>query len=114
MSGHLAAIIGGAAGAVAMVGIVIVICFCISHKRTITRTSETGSSDPSVQGKFCTIYVYSRVSKRQFNVKNNQLTVFYDNLQWEDMLGLSCPYEKQGALRWKNCLLPQKISVIKI
>ncbi|KAE8021240.1 hypothetical protein FH972_007148 [Carpinus fangiana] len=50
MSGHLAAIIGGAAGAVALVGIVIFfIWFCLSHKRSVSRTSETGSSDPSIQ-----------------------------------------------------------------
>lgn len=50
MSGHLAAIIGAAVGAVALVGIVIFfIWFFLSHKRSISRTSETGSSDPSVQ-----------------------------------------------------------------
>ncbi|XP_041006963.1 proline-rich receptor-like protein kinase PERK1 isoform X2 [Juglans microcarpa x Juglans regia] len=50
MSGHLAAITAGAAGAVALVGIVIFfIWLCLSRKRTPTRTSETGSSDPSVQ-----------------------------------------------------------------
>ncbi|XP_075651738.1 putative serine/threonine-protein kinase PBL3 isoform X2 [Castanea sativa] len=50
MSGHLAAIIGAAAGAVALVGIVIFfIWFCLSHQRSAARTSETGSSDPSVQ-----------------------------------------------------------------
>ncbi|XP_030953407.1 probable serine/threonine-protein kinase PBL3 isoform X1 [Quercus lobata] len=50
MSRHLAAIIGAAAGAVALVGIVIFfIWFCLSHKRSVSRTSETGSSDPSVQ-----------------------------------------------------------------
>ncbi|GLT73478.1 hypothetical protein SLA2020_453350 [Shorea laevis] len=50
MSGHLAAIIGGAAGALALVGIVIFfIWFCLSHKRSVSRTSETGSSEPSSQ-----------------------------------------------------------------
>ncbi|KAF5725598.1 receptor-like protein kinase HERK 1 isoform X2 [Tripterygium wilfordii] len=50
MSGTLAAILGGAAGAVALVGIVVFfIWYCLSHKRSISRTSETGSSDPSVQ-----------------------------------------------------------------
>ncbi|KAK4367321.1 hypothetical protein RND71_011113 [Anisodus tanguticus] len=50
MSRTLAAIVGGAAGAVALVVIVVVILwFCIFHKRSISRTSETGSSDPSVQ-----------------------------------------------------------------
>ncbi|KAJ8546476.1 hypothetical protein K7X08_019059 [Anisodus acutangulus] len=50
MSRTLTAIVGGAAGAVALVVIVVVILwFCIFHKRSISRTSETGSSDPSVQ-----------------------------------------------------------------
>ncbi|KAI4350423.1 hypothetical protein L6164_004880 [Bauhinia variegata] len=51
MSRTLAAILGGAAGAVALVGIVIVfLWFCLSHQRSVSRTSETGSSDPS-QGR---------------------------------------------------------------
>ncbi|KAA8548303.1 hypothetical protein F0562_004732 [Nyssa sinensis] len=50
MSRSLAAILGGAAGAVALVGIIIIIIwFCLSHNRSVPRTSETGSSDPSVQ-----------------------------------------------------------------
>uniref|UniRef100_A0A2P2JS48 non-specific serine/threonine protein kinase n=1 Tax=Rhizophora mucronata TaxID=61149 RepID=A0A2P2JS48_RHIMU len=49
MSGTLAAILGGAAGAVALVGIIIIIWFCLSHKKSISRTSETGSSEPSIQ-----------------------------------------------------------------
>lgn len=53
MSTILAAILGGAAGAVALVGMVItVIWFCLFHNRSAGRTSETGSSDPSVQGNF--------------------------------------------------------------
>ncbi|RXH69699.1 hypothetical protein DVH24_037483 [Malus domestica] len=50
MSASLAAILGGAAGAVALVGIsILLIWFCISRSRSVSRTSETGSSDPSVQ-----------------------------------------------------------------
>ncbi|EEF49322.1 proline-rich receptor-like protein kinase PERK8 isoform X2 [Ricinus communis] len=50
MSKTLAAILGGAAGVVALVGIVIfLIWFCLSHKKSVSRTSETGSSDPSIQ-----------------------------------------------------------------
>ncbi|GMI67100.1 hypothetical protein like AT3G26700 [Hibiscus trionum] len=52
MSRNLAAILGGAAGAVALVVIVgLLIWFCLFHKRDVSRTSETGSSDPSVQGR---------------------------------------------------------------
>ncbi|GMH23857.1 hypothetical protein Nepgr_025700 [Nepenthes gracilis] len=50
MSGTLAAILGGAAGGVALVGIIVIlIWFCLFHSRSISRTSETGSSDPSIQ-----------------------------------------------------------------
>ncbi|CAA2987552.1 nodulation receptor kinase [Olea europaea subsp. europaea] len=50
MSRTLAAILGGAAGAVALAGIlVIILWYCLFHRRSVTRTSETGSSDPSVQ-----------------------------------------------------------------
>ncbi|TKY46248.1 Proline-rich receptor protein kinase PERK3 [Spatholobus suberectus] len=50
MSKTLAAILGGTAGAMALVGMVILIVliwFCLSHNRSVSRTSETGSSDPS-------------------------------------------------------------------
>ena len=57
MSTPLAAIVGGAAGAVALVGIVIlVIWFCLFRNRSVSRTSETGSSDPSVQGNFISCF----------------------------------------------------------
>ncbi|KAI8018510.1 Nodulation receptor kinase [Camellia lanceoleosa] len=50
MSTTLAAILGGAAGAVALVGIVIVVLwFFLFRNRSVSRTSETGSSDPSIQ-----------------------------------------------------------------
>lgn len=58
MSASLAAILGGAAGAVAWVGIVIILVgFCLSRNRSVSRTSETGSSDPSIQGNSYIIYV---------------------------------------------------------
>ncbi|KAF5179868.1 Nodulation receptor kinase [Thalictrum thalictroides] len=50
MSRTLAALLGGAAGAVVLVGfLVILLWFCLSPNRSISRTSETGSSDPSLQ-----------------------------------------------------------------
>lgn len=50
MSTTLAAILGGAAGAVALVLILIIIIWClIFHSRNISRPSETTSSDRSVQ-----------------------------------------------------------------
>ncbi|CAM9003493.1 unnamed protein product [Rhodiola kirilowii] len=49
MSRTLAVIIGGAAGALIFVLIVILLVwFCVSRNRSISRTSETGSSDPSI------------------------------------------------------------------
>ncbi|KAL8139946.1 hypothetical protein V2J09_005967 [Rumex salicifolius] len=48
MSWTLAEILGGAAGAVALVVIIaIAICCCFLKNRGVSRTSETGSSDPS-------------------------------------------------------------------
>ncbi|KAB1201355.1 Nodulation receptor kinase [Morella rubra] len=85
MSGHLAAIIGGAAGAVAMVGIVIVICFCISHKRTITRTSETGSSDPSVQvGRHVGVELSLRETRR---FEMEELSLATKNFSDKNLIG---------------------------
>lgn len=50
MSRTLAAILGGAAGAMALVVIfVILLWFCLFHHRCISRNSDTGSSDPSIQ-----------------------------------------------------------------
>ncbi|GAU48071.1 hypothetical protein TSUD_324940 [Trifolium subterraneum] len=52
MSISLAAIIGGAAGAVALVGIsILLIWFCLFRQTSVSRTSETGSSDPSQVGR---------------------------------------------------------------
>ncbi|KAK4272254.1 hypothetical protein QN277_020838 [Acacia crassicarpa] len=52
MSRNLAATVGGAAGAVALVGIVILlIWFCLFHKSGVSRNSETGSSDHSQVGR---------------------------------------------------------------
>lgn len=64
MSRTLAAILGGAAGVVALVGIVIFIWFCLSHKKSVSRTSETGSSDPSSQGTAFIIHVARGVQKQ--------------------------------------------------
>ncbi|XP_065868355.1 receptor-like protein kinase HERK 1 isoform X2 [Euphorbia lathyris] len=50
MSKTLAAILGGAAGVVALVGIgIFLIWFCLFRKKNLSRTSETGSSDPSTR-----------------------------------------------------------------
>lgn len=49
MSVTLAAIFGAAAGAVALMGIIFFLSwFCLYRNRSVSRTSETGSSEPSV------------------------------------------------------------------
>lgn len=76
MSKTLAAILGGAAGAVALVGIlVITIWYCIFRGRNVSRTSETGSSDPSVQGSFA--YMWTKV---HYHIHHNYLMVKTFNL----------------------------------
>lgn len=48
MSRTLAAIVGGAAGAMALLGVVIFVAwFFLCNNRSASRTSETDSSDPS-------------------------------------------------------------------
>ncbi|EHA8589998.1 serine/threonine-protein kinase CDG1 [Cocos nucifera] len=48
MSGTLAAALGGAAGAVALVGMVVIfVWYCLWRSRSVSRTSETNSSEPS-------------------------------------------------------------------
>lgn len=64
MSGNLAAILGGAAGAVALVGIIILlIWYCLSKNRSVSRNSETGSSDPSFPGNAYVICVSYKISE---------------------------------------------------
>ncbi|XP_074561755.1 putative leucine-rich repeat receptor-like protein kinase At5g49770 [Curcuma longa] len=50
MSRALAAALGGAAGAMTVVGITVMfVCYCLVRNRSISKTSETNSSDPSIQ-----------------------------------------------------------------
>lgn len=52
MSAILAAAIGGAVGALALIALfVFLLWFCVFRRKNLSRTSETGSSDPSTQGK---------------------------------------------------------------
>ncbi|KAG8656066.1 probable serine/threonine-protein kinase PBL28 isoform X2 [Manihot esculenta] len=65
MSKTLAAIVGGAAGVVALVGIVIfLIWFCLSHRMSVSRTSETGSSEPSQGGRQLGVELSIREARR--------------------------------------------------
>ncbi|XP_022751828.1 putative serine/threonine-protein kinase isoform X2 [Durio zibethinus] len=65
MSRTLAATFGGSAGAVALLGIVgLLMWFCLFHKRGVSRTSETGSSDPSLQGRHLGVESSLREARR--------------------------------------------------
>lgn len=76
MSRPLAAIVGGAAGAVAFVGIVVVlIWYCLFHSRSASRTSETGSSEPSYQGNFRHLCAISILRRSQFLTATNCISV---------------------------------------
>nr|TKR84491.1 receptor-like protein kinase HERK 1 isoform X1 [Populus alba] len=65
MSRTLAAILGGAAGVMALAGVVIFVLWCLYHKKTLSRTSETGSSETSVQvGRHAGIELSSQEARR--------------------------------------------------
>ncbi|CAI9111639.1 OLC1v1011902C1 [Oldenlandia corymbosa var. corymbosa] len=86
MSRTLAAILGGAAGAVALVGIVIlVIRFWFFSARTISRTSETGSSDPSVQAGRTTGIEFTLRDARRFEIE--ELFVATNNFSDKGLIG---------------------------
>ncbi|RDX75144.1 UPF0496 protein, partial [Mucuna pruriens] len=85
ISKTLAAIVGGTAGLVALVGmIVVLIWFCLSHNRSVSRTSETGSSDPS-QGRKKLNYHYKAL----------------DALRWKTSLATKEFSEKILIGEWK-------------
>ncbi|KAF2301771.1 hypothetical protein GH714_029031 [Hevea brasiliensis] len=86
MEGTLAAILGGAAGAVALVGIVIfLIWFCLSHKKSVSRTSETGSSEPS-QGERHVGVELSMREARRFEME--ELSVATKNFSDKNLIAL--------------------------
>ncbi|KAI5599690.1 hypothetical protein POPTR_002G237600v4 [Populus trichocarpa] len=65
MSRTLAAILGGAAGVMALAGVVIFVLWCLYHKKTVSRTSETGSSETSIQvGRHAGIELSSQEARR--------------------------------------------------
>ncbi|KAI5651014.1 hypothetical protein M9H77_37019 [Catharanthus roseus] len=86
MSKTLAAILGGAAGAVAFVGVlVIIIWFCFFHARSVSRTSETGSSDPSVQfGRTAGVELALRDARR-FDIE--ELSLATKNFSDKSLIG---------------------------
>ncbi|GKV40687.1 hypothetical protein SLEP1_g48296 [Rubroshorea leprosula] len=86
MSRTLAAILGGAAGAVALVGIVgLLVWFCLSQKWSVSRTSETGSSDPSGQvGRHASVEL-SIPDARRFDM--DELSLATKNFSDRNLIG---------------------------
>ncbi|ESQ32818.1 hypothetical protein EUTSA_v10004401mg [Eutrema salsugineum] len=66
MSAILAAAIGGAVGALAFIALLVfLLWFCIFRRKNVSRTSETGSSDPSTQeGRNVAIELSMREARR--------------------------------------------------
>ncbi|CAL0322756.1 unnamed protein product [Lupinus luteus] len=85
MSISLAAKLGGAAGAVALVGIVIILLwYCLSHRRSASRTSETGSSDPSQVERQGVLELPIRDTRR-FDME--ELSLATNNFSVKNMIG---------------------------
>ncbi|XP_057538495.1 receptor-like protein kinase THESEUS 1 [Amaranthus tricolor] len=84
MSRPLAAIVGGAAGAVAFLGIVVILFwFCIFHSRSASRTSETGSSEPYPADKSSGIELSFREARR---------------FDWEELCTATKNFNEQGLI----------------
>ncbi|KAL8153740.1 hypothetical protein V2J09_011500 [Rumex salicifolius] len=82
MSTTLAAIVGGAAGAVTLVVITAVVVWCcFFRKRGVLRTSETGSSEQSVQGGI----LLSFREARRFDIE--ELSLATKNFSIQSLIG---------------------------
>ncbi|KAJ8773092.1 hypothetical protein K2173_028269 [Erythroxylum novogranatense] len=86
MSRTLAAIFGGAAGVVALVGIIIVIWLFLYHKNSVSRTSETGSSDRSVQAGRHVGVELSLQEARRFDIE--ELSLATKNFSDKNLIGI--------------------------
>lgn len=86
MSRTLAAILGGAAGAVAIVVIIaIAIWCCFLRSRGISRTSETGSSDPSLRALRSGGIELSFREAKSFNIE--ELSLATKNFSSQSLIG---------------------------
>lgn len=87
MSKTLAAILGGAAGVVVLLGLVIfLIWFCLSRKKSVSRTSETGSSDQSVQeGRHVGVELSLREARR---FEMEELSLATKNFSDKNLIGV--------------------------
>ncbi|KAL5793524.1 hypothetical protein ACOSP7_002118 [Xanthoceras sorbifolium] len=107
MSASLAAIIGGAAGAVALVGIVIfLIWFCLFRNGSVSRTSETGSSGPSLRVERNVGIELSMRDVRRFEME--ELSLATKNFSDQNLIGVG----KFGAV-YKGLLQEGMLVAIK-
>ncbi|KAI4339483.1 hypothetical protein MLD38_024425 [Melastoma candidum] len=95
MSGTLAAILGGAAGAVASVGIVILVIW-LCRRRT-SAASESGSSEGSVQGRHAGIEM-SLQEARRFDLE--ELSMATKNFSDRSLIGVG----KFGEVRYLSSI----------
>ncbi|KAI3725912.1 hypothetical protein L1987_65708 [Smallanthus sonchifolius] len=85
MTRALAAIVGGAAGAMALVGFVILVTwFFLCNNRSASRTSETESSDPSQIGRSQAVQLVIRET-RQFEI--DELSLATKNFSDKSLIG---------------------------
>ncbi|KAH7577109.1 hypothetical protein JRO89_XS01G0205500 [Xanthoceras sorbifolium] len=107
MSASLAAIIGGAAGTVALVGIVIfLIWFCLFRNGSVSRTSETGSSGPSLRVERNVGIELSMRDVRRFEME--ELSLATKNFSDQNLIGVG----KFGAV-YKGLLQEGMLVAIK-
>ncbi|KAL3731072.1 hypothetical protein ACJRO7_028009 [Eucalyptus globulus] len=87
MSRPLAAILGGAAGAVTLVGIVIlIIWFCVCHRRSVSGNSESGSSEPTVRsGRHVGLEMSLREARR---FEMEELSMATKNFDDKNLIGV--------------------------
>ncbi|KAL8228595.1 hypothetical protein R6Q59_000012 [Mikania micrantha] len=85
MSRALAAIVGGAAGAMVLLGFVILVTwFFLCNNRSVSRTSETDSSDPSQVGRSQAVQLVIRET-RQFEI--DELSLATKNFSDKSLIG---------------------------
>ncbi|KAI7740720.1 hypothetical protein M8C21_023531, partial [Ambrosia artemisiifolia] len=85
MSRTLAAIVGGAAGAMALLGFVILVTwFFFCNNRSASRTSETDSSDPSQVERSQAVQLVARETRR-FEI--DELSLATKNFSDKSLIG---------------------------
>ncbi|KAJ8752426.1 hypothetical protein K2173_004062 [Erythroxylum novogranatense] len=80
------AVLGGAAGLVALVGMIVILWLCLCRKNSISRTSETGSSDPSIQARRHAEVELSLREARRFEME--ELSLATKNFSDKNLIGI--------------------------